>query len=157
MLTPDLPGPDIQFTPVDDAGELKEYWEPPTHPHTVLRRYIHVVTGVILKGLQKNNGYAHRYGLRSVKHSAMGYLSTKTVHKEQPDGDLRPLGDVFGAVTDEADGLHAGVWERGIAGELRQTLDGVLEGVDCGCKVLFEYIRWQEKWRRLRNKTRREV
>lgn len=57
------------------------------------------------------------------------------------DTDLWPLRDVFGAVADEADGFHAGVWKRGVAGELRQTLDGVLEGVDGGREVLFEYIR----------------
>lgn len=55
--------------------------------------------------------------------------------------DLWPLRDVFGAVADEADGFHAGVWKRGVAGELRQTLDGVLEGVDGGREVLLEYIR----------------
>lgn len=46
-----LPGPDIQFTPVDDAGELKENREPTPHPHTVLGRYIHIITGVVFEGL----------------------------------------------------------------------------------------------------------
>lgn len=48
---PRLPGPDIQLTPVDDAGELEENGEPPPHPHAVLRRYIHVITGVVFEGL----------------------------------------------------------------------------------------------------------
>lgn len=56
--------------------------------------------------------------------------------------DLRPIGDVFGAVSDEAYGLHAGVREGGVAGKFGQTLDGILEGVDGGCKVLFKHIRW---------------
>lgn len=47
-----LPGPDIQLTPVDDAGQLKENWEPPPHPHSVLCGYIHVITGVIFEGLK---------------------------------------------------------------------------------------------------------
>lgn len=46
-----LPGPDVQLTPVDDARELEENGEPTPHPHTVLRRYIHVITGVVLEGL----------------------------------------------------------------------------------------------------------
>lgn len=45
-------------------------------------------------------------------------------------------------MSDEADGLHAGVREGGIAGKFGQTLDGILEGVDGGCKVLFKHIRW---------------
>lgn len=46
-----LPGPDIQFTPVDDAGEFEENGEPPPHPHTVLGCYIHVITGVVFERL----------------------------------------------------------------------------------------------------------
>lgn len=46
-----LPGPDVQLTPVDDARELEENGEPTPHPHTVLRRYIHVITGVVFEGL----------------------------------------------------------------------------------------------------------
>lgn len=56
--------------------------------------------------------------------------------------DLRPIRDVFGAVSDEADGLHAGVREGGVAGKFGQTLDGILEGIDGGCKVLLKHIRW---------------
>lgn len=48
-----LPGPDIQLTPVDDAGQLKENREPPPHPHAVFGGYIHVITGVIFEGLQE--------------------------------------------------------------------------------------------------------
>lgn len=43
-------------------------------------------------------------------------------------------------MADEADGLHAGVGERRVAHELRQALDGVLEGVDGGGKVLLEGV-----------------
>lgn len=42
----------------------------------------------------------------------------------------------------EPDGLHAGVGERRVADELRQALDGVLERVDGGCKVLLEGVHW---------------
>lgn len=45
------PGPDVQFAPVDDAGELEENGEPAPHPHTVFGCYIHVVTGVVFEGL----------------------------------------------------------------------------------------------------------
>lgn len=55
--------------------------------------------------------------------------------------DLRSVGDVFGAVADQTNGLHAGVGEGSVAGELRQTFDGVLEGVDGGREMLLEYIR----------------
>lgn len=55
--------------------------------------------------------------------------------------DLRSVGDVFSAVADETDGLHAGVGERSVAGELRQTFDSVLEGVDGSWEMLLKYIR----------------
>lgn len=77
----DLPGPDIQFTPVDDAGELKEYREPSAYPHTVLRRYIHVITGVILKGLQRNDGYAHSYD----------HYMVSNIQREQPVASQRRI------------------------------------------------------------------
>ena len=54
---------------------------------------------------------------------------------------LRSLGYVFGAVADEADGLHAGVGEGGVAGELRQTLHRILKGVDGGGEVPLEHVR----------------
>ena len=48
------PGPDVQLAPVDDAGELKQDGEPASHPHPVLGRYIHVITGVVLEGLPRD-------------------------------------------------------------------------------------------------------
>lgn len=59
--------------------------------------------------------------------------------------DLRSVGDVFGAVTDETDGLHAGVGESSVAGELRQTFDSVLEGINGSWEMLLEYIRCDER------------
>lgn len=59
--------------------------------------------------------------------------------------DLRSVGDVFSAVTDETDGLHAGVGERSVAGELRQTFDSVLEGVNGSWEMLLKYIRCEVK------------
>lgn len=59
--------------------------------------------------------------------------------------DLRSVGDVFSAVADETDGLHAGVGERSIAGELRQTFDSVLEGVNGCWEMLLKYIRCEVK------------
>lgn len=47
-------------------------------------------------------------------------------------------------MADQSDGLHAGVGERRVAGELGQTLHGVLEGVDGGRKVLLKYIRCEK-------------
>lgn len=61
------------------------------------------------------------------------------------DTDLWPLRDVFGTVSDEADGFHAGVWEGGITGKLWQTLNCILEWVNGGRKVLLKYIRWEMK------------
>lgn len=60
-----------------------------------------------------------------------------------PNADLRSVWNVFGAVSDEADGFHTGVWEGCITGELGQTLNSILEGVDGGCKVLFKHICWE--------------
>ena len=48
------------------------------------------------------------------------------------------LGDVLGAVADESDRLHARVGEGGVAGELGEALDGVLERVDDGQEILLE-------------------
>ena len=45
------------------------------------------------------------------------------------------------AVAYKPDGLHAGVWEAGVAGELAEALDGVLERVDHGGQVLLEQRR----------------
>lgn len=59
--------------------------------------------------------------------------------------DLRSVGDVFGAVADETDCLHAGVGERSVAGELRQTFDSVLEGINGSWEMLLEYIRCEER------------
>lgn len=61
----------------------------------------------------------------------------------RPNADLRSVWNVFGAVSDEADGFHAGVWEGRITGELGQTLNSILEGVDGGRKVLLKYICWE--------------
>lgn len=58
-----LPGPDIQLTPVDDAGQLKENREPPPHPHAVFGGYIHVITGVIFEGLQEQLEPCSLYGV----------------------------------------------------------------------------------------------
>lgn len=58
-----------------------------------------------------------------------------------PNADLRSVWNVFGAVSDEADRFHTGVREGSITGELGQTLNSILEGVDGGRKVLFKYIR----------------
>ena len=49
------------------------------------------------------------------------------------------LVDKLGAVSDEADGLHTGVWERRIAGELWQALHCILERIDRCVEILFEY------------------
>jgi hypothetical protein len=57
-----LPGPDVQFTPVDDAGELKEDGEPSSHPHPVLRGYIHVIAGVVFEGLAREGGEVYIHG-----------------------------------------------------------------------------------------------
>ncbi len=59
--------------------------------------------------------------------------------------DLRSVGDVFGAVADETDCLHAGVGERSVAGELRQTFDSVLEGINGSWEMLLKYIRCEER------------
>lgn len=68
-------------------------------------------------------------------------IKLSDLYKTRTRIDLWPIWDVFGAVSDEADGFHAGVWEWGIAGKLWQTLHGILEGVNCSRKVLFKYIR----------------
>ena len=54
---------------------------------------------------------------------------------------LWPLRHIFGTVAYEADGLHAGVREGGVAGKLRQTLHSILERVNGGREVLLKYIR----------------
>lgn len=46
---------------------------------------------------------------------------------------------IFGTVADETDGLHAGVWECSVAGELRQALHSVLEWIDDGGKVFLKH------------------
>lgn len=53
------PGPDIQFTSVDYAWELEENGEPSPHPHTVLRRYIHVITRVVFERLPEKKKKKH--------------------------------------------------------------------------------------------------
>lgn len=57
-----LPSPDVQLTPVDDAGELKENGEPSSHPHAVLRSHVDVITGVVFERLahKKRNNYIIR-------------------------------------------------------------------------------------------------
>lgn len=45
--------------------------------------------------------------------------------------------NVFGAVSYERDGLHAGVREAGITRELTETLHRVLEGVDHSDEMLL--------------------
>lgn len=72
------------------------------------------------------------------------YTKMRSVLAED-DPNLRSLRDIFGAVSDETDSLHAGVWKWGITGKLWQTLDSILEGVNGGCKVLLKYIRWKKK------------
>lgn len=47
------PGSDIQLAPVDDAGELEQDGEPASNPHPVLWGYIHIVTSVVFKCLQR--------------------------------------------------------------------------------------------------------
>lgn len=56
--------------------------------------------------------------------------------------DLWSVGHIFGAVSDEADGFHARVWEGGVTGKLGKALHRVLEGVDGGQEVLLKYIRY---------------
>lgn len=41
------PGPDVQFTSVDDAGEFKQDGEPASHPDAVARGDIHVIACVL--------------------------------------------------------------------------------------------------------------
>ncbi len=57
---------------------------------------------------------------------------------------LRVVSHVLGTRPDDPDGLHAGVWELGIAGKLRETLDSVLERVDGGREVLFEDLVYKQ-------------
>lgn len=61
--------------------------------------------------------------------------------------DLWLLGNVLGTESDDADSLHGGVREASIAGELRQTLDSVLEGGYGGQEVLAEDQIWRVEGR----------
>ena len=49
--TRDWPSPDIQFTSVDDAGELEEHREPAFHPHTVLLRNVEIFPSMLAEHL----------------------------------------------------------------------------------------------------------
>jgi len=52
------------------------------------------------------------------------------------------IGDVFCAAPDQANGLHRDVREEGVAGELGQALDAVLEGrgVDDGDQLVVQEL-----------------
>lgn len=45
-------------------------------------------------------------------------IKLSLLYEMRTDIDLWPIRDVFCAVSDEANGFHAGVRERGVAGEL---------------------------------------
>ena len=49
--TRDWPSPDIQFTSVDDAGQLEEHREPAFHPHAVLLRNIEIFPSMLAEHL----------------------------------------------------------------------------------------------------------
>ena len=52
------------------------------------------------------------------------------------------VGDVLGAVADEANRLHRGVRESRVAGELGKAFHGVLERVDRRTEILLENRGW---------------
>ena len=53
--------------------------------------------------------------------------------------------DVLGAGSYDTDSLHAGIWERSVAGKLRQTLHRIVEGVDGSHEMLLEYLVWRQE------------
>ena len=60
------------------------------------------------------------------------------------------LGDMVGTLSDDPNGFHACVGESCIASKLGQALDGVLERINGGGKVLFKDSRW--RWKKTQNK-----
>lgn len=65
------------------------------------------------------------------------FLGDHPVVVHHPLGEQAGVGvDVGRAGPNEPYGLHAGVWERGVAGELAQALNSVLERVDHYAEVL---------------------
>lgn len=52
---------------------------------------------------------------------------------------------MFSAVSNESNGLHAGVRKRSITSKLWQTLDSILKGIDGGGKVFLEYSGWKKQ------------
>ena len=98
------PCPYIQLAPAHNARQLEEDGEPALDPNPVDVRYT----------------------------ATRGQIPTAVGGIVRPGGGVRGEellvgGDELGAAANEADGLHAGVREEGVARELGQTLDAVLQ------------------------------